>query len=210
MERITPLQIKKLVEKISNIKNLETKSRKEVYVYLRYVCYRLCKDFIAKEYASLSFIGESFGDRDHSSVLHGLNEFDKIKTNKSFKFFLSIYLESKEHLLINFPLYDVELRHNKLTLQEYKAEVKIRYTKLSAENDERIYKYIKENEDLKSRIKNISAIKGRGVFDKLTLLSKKNLDEFEFVVDNFLKSLDWKRKLETQIANSKRNKISIN
>ncbi len=73
---INPLNIKKKVCKHFNIKmtDLESKNRAQKFSYPRHIAMYLCKELTQ---LSLPKIGEYFGGRDHSTVIHAC---DKIST----------------------------------------------------------------------------------------------------------------------------------
>ena len=64
-------------------KGLDSKSRKQKAVYERYYLYKYIKDHT---FLTLAEIGEIF-DRDHATVLHGLNEFEKYKDDERFSLY---------------------------------------------------------------------------------------------------------------------------
>lgn len=74
MNLLTKTDLKNIIESRYNI-DLSTRSRKREFVYYRYIYYQLCKELIPNSTAS--GIGRMV-NRDHASVLHGLNQFPYI------------------------------------------------------------------------------------------------------------------------------------
>lgn len=70
---ITPKQVKKLVEEALGVDDLSTKRRTRGLAQGRFIYYKLARKFC--RYASLKAIGDTV-NRDHSTVVHGLNQYD--------------------------------------------------------------------------------------------------------------------------------------
>lgn len=82
---ITPDLIKEKVANHFNIKvtELESSSRARSVVYPRQIAMYLCREHTG---LSLPKIGENFGDRDHSTVMHAYNKIEaEIKVNSNLK-----------------------------------------------------------------------------------------------------------------------------
>ena len=163
---ITLRDIKKEVERYKRIEDLSTKIRKQYIVDSRYAYYALCKYYYEElGKPSLEKIGDCV-NRDHSSVIHGLNQFKALKNNKSFSG-LDTYLNCKVNIselvfdnidfknLINKKEYDVinrfyRQKHIRLS-NKYRSVINKYKDKLYLlKQDEFINKIINlEEEDLK-------------------------------------------------------------
>ena len=87
-------EIKRIVESVSDIKDLATRSRKRHIVDSRYVYYHLCQKYVNQ------FILADCGsevDRDHAMVMHGLREFDAVFRQSAFTAY-DVYLKSLDIL----------------------------------------------------------------------------------------------------------------
>ena len=83
--KATPETVKKVVCKYFNIKvsDIESSKRTKDLAYPRQIAMYLCRELTGE---SLSFIGETFGNRDHTTVLHGCQKIStEIKTNDSLR-----------------------------------------------------------------------------------------------------------------------------
>ena len=83
--KVTPETVKKAVCKYFNIKvsDIESPKRTKDLAYPRQIAMYLCRELTGE---SLSLIGETFGNRDHTTVLHGCQKIaSEIKTNDSLK-----------------------------------------------------------------------------------------------------------------------------
>lgn len=84
-----PQSVEKLITEVTteitriNYDVLISKTRKREVVFARYYCYALEKELTTK---SLKAIGNKYGGRDHSTIIHGLEEFDNLySTDKNFE-----------------------------------------------------------------------------------------------------------------------------
>jgi len=80
-------QILKLVEDYSG-KDLKTPSHGREVTDLRWVYFKLCRKYLKR--ASLTEIGKPV-NRDHSTVIHGLTQFDLLKDMKFFENNIKIF-----------------------------------------------------------------------------------------------------------------------
>ena len=87
-------EIKRIVESVSEIKDLATRSRKRHIVDSRYVYYHLCQKYI-KTFILANCSSEL--DRDHASAMHGLKVFDAIFRQSTFTAY-DVYLKSLDIL----------------------------------------------------------------------------------------------------------------
>ena len=86
--------IKEIVESISGIEDLATRSRKRYIVDCRYVYYHLCRKYI-KKFILADCSSEV--DRDHTMCIHGLQVFDTIFRQSTFEAY-SVYLKAIESI----------------------------------------------------------------------------------------------------------------
>lgn len=70
---IKPEQIKTIIENELDIDDLSSKRRTRSLAQARFIYYKLARKFC--RYVSLEKIGKAV-NRDHSTVVHGLNQFD--------------------------------------------------------------------------------------------------------------------------------------
>lgn len=107
--KITPIFIKKTVEKVVGIEDLSSKNRSSQYALNRFVAFKLSKEFLGGKQRSSSFIGKVYG-RDHATVLHGLKEFEKFKSQSFYKPYLDNYILSKGILNLRKSFLDSHLK----------------------------------------------------------------------------------------------------
>jgi chromosomal replication initiation ATPase DnaA len=92
---ITVSQIIRIVATATNtqIEDIIGQSRKRVYINPRFAAMKLAKEYTR---CSLSKIGEEFGGRDHTSVLHAVSTIDDfIATRKSQPIESELYFHCK-------------------------------------------------------------------------------------------------------------------
>ncbi len=88
-EEINPVNIKKKVCKYFNIKiaDIESSKRVRTLAYPRQIAMYLCRELTSK---SLPEIGENFGGRDHTTVLHACKKItEELKSNDELKKIIS-------------------------------------------------------------------------------------------------------------------------
>jgi len=195
--KITPEYIKNLVENRSGIKDLETRSRKRYLVDTRYVCYKLCKDFIPKRRCTLESIGAAFL-RDHSTILHGLKEFEYLFDNATFVNSKSLYLSVKAELMKSNIIESDEDLLNELTLQELKQNYKTKHILHMNKSHEVINVLNKRIETMKN---NLPVYYGSESLQRLSELNYRDFKEFEKRADMYIKSLNWKSGLRLNKVN---------
>lgn len=83
-----------LVHSESILDDIHKKTRKREYVFTRYVCFKLAWDYSF----SLTNIGKKSNNRDHSTVIHAIKEFNDLYNQKIFSPYARIYDKCVLHL----------------------------------------------------------------------------------------------------------------
>lgn len=168
--------IKDLVENASNVTNLESKKRDDNRSWLRFVCFRLSKDFLSKKEAPLRVIAKAY-NRDHATVLNGLKKFEELFNHKDFEHYKKIY---KYCYMILHNEYSKGLTNASKCLIETPFEVESYYRLRHISYSKRIRKIFN------SMNCKIDKLTKRDVFSQIANLSEEDLDDFEIRANAFL------------------------
>ena len=168
--------IKDLVEASSGATNLKTKQRDDYRAWLRFVCFKLSKDFVIKKDASLAKIGKVY-NRDHATVLHGIKQFDALFNQKDFEYCKSVY--SYCYMVLNNIKESGSTNANK-SIKKTPFEIHGYYKLRHLSYSKRIRKIF---DSMSRKIENLSK---RDVFAKIALLSDEDLADFEVRANAFL------------------------
>jgi hypothetical protein len=206
---ITIKFIKNLVELKSGGTIIVKGSRERKIVFLRWVFFKLAREFSYDGESTLSMIGNSV-DMDHSSVTYGLREFNYSYDTKLFKYSKEIYLSVKEELIkfneeIIEEIEDISYMSeeiifepiNKKVLKKLNHKYNIKYQK---KYDVDILKY--KTKYIESKIEvnllkdTVKALNNKSsVLSKLEKLSFEDFTEWEQRTELFIKSIKWKKEL---------------
>jgi hypothetical protein len=129
-------EIKNIIESISGYKKIQTRSRKRHYTYIRYV---YCKVALMTNRYNLSQIGRPI-HRDHSTVIHALNQFDQHTGKSYFEFYDEVYNECLSILGIKKNKLEIEKQDYRLRFLSYCASQKQLVNQLKRKLDAFRYK----------------------------------------------------------------------
>ncbi len=148
--------IEQVCSSVWNVEDIKLKSRELDIIRARACAYKICKDFKIKK--SLSSIGNHYGGKDHSTVIHALKKFDVYLKEDRFEnnyilcieMFLDIKAETLEGLdTVDFTEYieSEEIKRNLIdTIKNYEDQIIVlRYRNKQIEE-----KYINERLKLNS------------------------------------------------------------
>ena len=122
---ITPEYVKEHIDNLTDI-DLTIKSRKREIVYMRMVAFKLCRD-ITK--ASLQSIGDAY-QRDHSTVLHNIRQYDIHENQQYFKRYREFYMKVLNTFSDVIELdYDVKRLQ---TISEIKRDYQEKFNKMTS------------------------------------------------------------------------------
>ena len=168
--------IKDLVEASSGVTNLEVKKRDDYRAWLRFVCFKLSKDFVDKKQSSLTKIGKTY-NRDHATVLHGIKQFDALFNQRDFEYCKNIY--SYCYTVLNNIKEKGSTNANK-SIKKTPFEIQGYYKLRHLSYSKRIRKIF---DSMSRKIENLSK---RDVFAQIALLSDEDLADFEVRANAFL------------------------
>lgn len=173
LNKITIDFIKKTVEKMSGIEDISIPIRKENYVELRCVYYKLCKDFsLELKNPTLFEIGDCI-KRNHATVIHGLKKFDDLITTNSLKQ-KDVYFNSIMKINNQIELIDVPEEIQKERIKDY---FRIKHIALSNKYREVVNK-------LRDKV---SFYRNNDIVERISNLNDKDLSELEIKLDAFFK-----------------------
>lgn len=179
---ITAEDIKKVVEEQSNIDDISKKNRKRHFVEARFVYMHICKKHFKN--ISLQSIG-SVVKRDHSTVIHGLKEFEKL-FNQNTESLIYLYKRCIHHLeKLDLGL---DLKNTSLDSYNIKEYYRIKHITLV----EKSHKIINKYRDKLTKIQTNPFLK------RVSNLTDEQLQEMEFKFDTFLRV---KEKLNKTVNN---------
>ena len=164
IKEITPRIIKTLVEYELKIPNIGVKTKTNRMVFARYVCVALCGVFTK---ASSHEIGIAL-KRDHATVLHARQEFDKLIETKEFEKYKQAYLRL-------FKVLSMSNRNPLMFQTPEEIEQKYRI---------RLIKIIDKNHRV---INNLLPIKESIALKKIAELPREDVEEFERMANVFYK-----------------------
>ena len=168
--------VKDLVEASSGATNLEAKKRDDYRAWLRFVCFKLSKDFVNKKQSSLIKIGKAY-NRDHATVLHGIKQFDALFNQKDFEYCKNVY--SYCYTVLNNIKESGSTNANK-SIKKTPFEIQGYYKLRHLSYSKRIRKIF---DSMSRKIENLSK---RDVFAQIALLSDEDLADFEVRANAFL------------------------
>ena len=116
--------------------DLDTNSRKRESAYQRWYLYEFLKN---NTFLTLEEIGKLF-DRDHSTVLHGLKEFQKFKDDE--QFFYTCYKVHKRFPMKFTSIYNVSIGSLSLTPRSWKKLKTMKQRSGCATYSETLEKYL--------------------------------------------------------------------
>lgn len=96
---ITPEYIKKLVESLSTLNNLEKKTRKRHIVMVKNLAIYLCKEYTPSYLCTNQKLADLFGYNNHSSIVHCRKVFTESLRQKWFYSYKALYKECEQILL---------------------------------------------------------------------------------------------------------------
>ena len=170
---VTPDYIKKLVEFKLDGLDISIKSKKRKLTYYRYVAFMLCKTYGGSK-LSLQSIGECFGNRDHSTVLHGIKKFKEFKDQKFFAEFLELHDNCVNSISKELNLNpDFKTLHS---IQEVENHYRIKHIKLVE----------KSHSVIGSLTLKLNNLRNRPIFEEIAGLSNEDLADFEVRANAFL------------------------
>lgn len=166
--QVTPAYIKEYIEQKTGI-DVSIKSRKRHIVYLRFVAFRLSRDFEA----TLSEIGEPYG-RDHATILHGLKQFEIHKEQGYFQKYNTLYYEILAEIseIVNLKPSLKRLQ----TIEEVKREYQFKFNDLSS-----LYRTIIRKQRLA-----LERYENDEIFQKISELPEEQFNELKERINAFL------------------------
>ena len=170
---VTPDYIKKLVEFKLDGLDISVKSRKRHLTCYRYVAFMLCKTYGSSK-LSLESIGECFGNRNHSTVLHGIKKFKEFKDQKFFAEFLELHDSCVNSINKELNL-NPEFSILK-SISEVEDHYKIKHVELVE----------KSNSIIGSLTVKLKNLRNRPIFEEIASLSDEDLADFEVRANAFL------------------------
>lgn len=176
---ITKRIILNLVESKADILDLSIKKRTREYIYARSVYYVLCTKYkllMKEERTSLESIGKLV-NRDHATVIHGINLFNDQHKKSWFKKHLNIYRECVRILnknITNNRYRDFKKAKDLRLLDQY---YRIRHIE-TVEKQHRVINNYRE------KLKRLS---DSNLIYQISKLSDEDFKEFEFKFTTFLK-----------------------
>jgi len=159
-----------MIDAVSNTFHLEKKTRLKDYIYLRRICYKLCKELNPR--LSLSRIGKVF-NRDHATVLNGLRKFDDARGFPDYDAYYEIHDKVYEILTRQQPSSFGPLPKS---LELIEREYRVKHIILVEKSHKVICK-------LMMKLDNIAK---RDIFKELSELDDKSFEEFEVRAKAFL------------------------
>lgn len=173
--KITSKFIKTELERKLKVK-LTSKKRHRNLVYLRFVAFKLCRQ-LTKE--GLITIGLEF-EKDHATIIHGLNQFDIHKNESYFKEYKDIYNKYLSYFLklsddkdFDFikDINNIEMMKTAFIKEKEEIEVRLRN------------EYIKEIDKLNFKLERYE---NNGLFNKIASLPYKEFNEIKERITAFL------------------------
>tara|TARA_R110000803_G_scaffold10007_5_gene31099 strand:+ start:2124 stop:2684 length:561 start_codon:yes stop_codon:yes gene_type:complete len=168
--------IKDLVQTSSGVTNLEEKKRNDHKAWLRFVCFKLSKDFLTKKQAPLRSIGDLY-NKDHATVLNGIKQFDSLFNQRDFEYCKNVY--SYCYTVLN-NIKEKGSTNSKKSIKKTPFEIEGYYRLRHISYSLRIRKMF---DSMSRKIENLSK---RDVFAQIAALSDEDLADFEVRANAFL------------------------
>lgn len=148
---ITPQGIKKLVEKLSDTKNIQKQTRKREFTYARYVYFKLCFKYTKSSQEKISGV---VGRITHSTSTHGEKEFNTHSGKKYFQFYDMIYKKACSIIndLEKLSISEVKKNHRITLINCFKKTKNILLENKNEKDATKIKAVVRANKILLSRI----------------------------------------------------------
>jgi len=163
--------IKDLIIQFSGVESFTDRSRELPKPYLRFVFMALCRKFTKRSFAE---IGLACGDRDHGTVINGVNKFNQHYRFDFFNPYRSLFLEISK--VLEEKEYHTIAKIKEMSIAEHEIESRNRFIN-----------FVSKQRPIINRLKRkLDVFRHREVFHQIALLSDDDLEEFETRAKAFL------------------------